>query len=124
MSKTRSIIAGSTSPKGIASKCPGCGHDLINPSMREHPGLSMTLRWVIACPGCGAKVTVENPRYLGGGHDNVHDGRGAKAPRRADARATGRRKADEVPVRVAKDEKAPRGRERGPVLQQQRMPGL
>jgi len=72
MSKHYSIIA-STSPKGTAGLCPSRGSRLSNPGREEHQGLSMTLRWTVGCPGCGPRVTVETPRYLGGGHDRVHD---------------------------------------------------
>lgn len=59
----KTLIAQSTSPKGRAGWCPDCGGNLYNPSMQEHLGLSMTVRWEAECAGCGAKITVENPRF-------------------------------------------------------------
>ena len=66
MANSISIIAGNTAPGSLAGYCPQCGKALHNPSAKEHKGLSMTLRWEISCPNrkCGARVTVENPRYL------------------------------------------------------------
>ncbi|MBW2562255.1 MAG: hypothetical protein JRE40_15575 [Deltaproteobacteria bacterium] len=57
----KSIVASNTAPKALAGRCPRCGTQLFNPPKM---GLSMTLRWVISCPGCGANVTVENPRFI------------------------------------------------------------
>lgn len=61
---TVSITALSSSPGALAGGCPKCGAELHNPTGR---GLSMTLRWEVACGGCGAKVMIQNPRFLNEG---------------------------------------------------------
>ena len=60
--KPLTILANTVTYKMPVGKCPGCGAILHNPSREERIGLSMTIRWGVTCPGCGAQVTVENPR--------------------------------------------------------------
>lgn len=63
MKKADTIIAANTAPQGLAGYC-ACGAALYNPVKEEHLGLSLTLRWEIQCPGCGERVTIDNPRFL------------------------------------------------------------
>lgn len=71
----KAIIAQTSSPRGVAGNCPSCATTLYNPSMDQHRGLSMTLRWEIRCSGCGAKVLVENPRFGRSSHGHKTRGR-------------------------------------------------
>ncbi len=62
--KTETIIALNSSPGALAGNCPKCGAELHNPTRQEHIGLSVSLRWEVTCGGCGAKILIENPRFL------------------------------------------------------------
>lgn len=79
-----SIVAGASSPLGLAGVCPNCGRELRNPA---GVNLSLSLRWELKC-ACGAVVSIENGRFVtnppaGGRPKKRCHQEGQKAPRSA-----------------------------------------